>query len=406
MLRCGLLGGKLGHSYSPAIHHELGDYAYRLYEKTPEELPAFLTGGSFDGLNVTIPYKKAVMPYCAALSETARRVGCVNTLVRRADGTLYGDNTDVFGFERMLHTTGVRPEGKKALVFGSGGASATACDVLGRAGAQVVCISRSGADNYENLSRHRDAQILVNTTPLGMYPKNGAAPADLRAFPHCACVLDVIYNPARTALLLQAEALGIPHAGGLEMLVAQGVRSSEQFTGCTIPDARIAEITRTLSRAMQNIVLIGMPGCGKSTIGRLLAARLGRELLDADAAVEAAAGCTIPEIFRAGGEAAFRTQETAALRSLGARSGCVIATGGGCVTRAENYPLLHQNSVIVWLRRDAARLPTGGRPLSQSADLPAMYAARAPLYARFSDCVADNNGTPEQAVEKILEVLA
>lgn len=406
MLRCGLLGGKLGHSYSPAIHHELGDYAYRLYEKTPEELPAFLTGGSFDGLNVTIPYKKAVMPYCAALSETARRVGCVNTLVRRADGTLHGDNTDVFGFERMLHTTGVRPEGKKALVFGSGGASATACDVLGRAGAQVVCISRSGADNYENLSRHRDAQILVNTTPLGMYPNNGAAPADLRAFPHCACVLDVIYNPARTALLLQAEALGIPHAGGLEMLVAQAVRSSEQFTGCTIPDARIAEITRTLSRAMQNIVLIGMPGCGKSTIGRLLAARLGRELLDADAAVEAAAGCTIPEIFQAGGEAAFRTQETAALRSLGARSGCVIATGGGCVTRVENYPLLHQNSVIVWLRRDAARLSTRGRPLSQGADLPAMYAARAPLYARFSDCVADNNGTPEQAVEKILEVLA
>ena len=406
MLRCGLLGGKLGHSYSPAIHHELGDYAYRLYEKTPEELPAFLTGGSFDGLNVTIPYKKAVMPYCAALSETARRIGCVNTLVRRADGTLYGDNTDVFGFERMLHATGVCPEGKKALVFGSGGASATACDVLGRAGAQVVCISRSGADNYENLSRHRDAQILVNTTPLGMYPNNGAAPADLRAFPHCTCVLDVVYNPARTALLLQAEALGIPHAGGLEMLVAQAVRSSEQFTGCTIPDARIAEITRTLSRAMQNIVLIGMPGCGKSTIGRLLAARLGRELLDADAAVEAAAGCTIPEIFRAGGEAAFRVQETAALRSLGARSGCVIATGGGCVTRAENYPLLHQNSVIVWLRRDAARLPTGGRPLSQSADLPAMYAARAPLSERFSDCAADNNGAPEQTVENILEVLA
>ena len=370
MLRCGLLGGKLGHSYSPAIHHELGDYAYRLYEKTPEELPAFLTGGSFDGLNVTIPYKKAVMPYCAALSETAQRVGCVNTLVRRADGTLYGDNTDVFGFARMLHTTGVRPEGKKALVFGSGGASATVCDVLGRAGAQVVCISRSGADNYENLSRHRDAQILVNTTPLGMYPNNGAAPADLRAFPHCACVLDVIYNPARTALLLQAEALGIPHAGGLEMLVAQAVRSSEQFTGCTIPDARIAEITRTLSRAMQNIVLIGMPGCGKSTIGRLLAARLGWELLDADAA------------------------------------GCVIATGGGCVTRAENYPLLHQNSVIVWLRRDAARLPTGGRPLSQGADLSAMYAARAPLYERFSDCAADNNGAPEQTVENILEVLA
>lgn len=406
MLRCGLLGGRLGHSYSPAIHHELGDYEYRLYEKTPEELPAFLTGDSFDGLNVTIPYKKTVMPYCAELSETARRVGCVNTIVRRADGTLYGDNTDVFGFAQMLASTGVSVKGKKALVFGSGGASGTACDVLRRAGAQVVRISRSGEDNYENLSRHADARILVNTTPLGMYPNNGTSPVELKDFPHCECVLDVVYNPARTALLLQAEALGIPHAGGLEMLVAQAVRSSEQFTGRSIPDVRIAEITRNMAHSMQNIVLIGMPGCGKSTIGALLAARLGRELLDADAAVEAAAGHTIPEIFREGGEAVFRAQETQALRALGARSACVIATGGGCVTRAENYPLLHQNSVIVWLQRDTARLPANGRPLSQGADLSAMYAARAPLYARFSDHTVDNNGAPEQTVEKILEVLA
>lgn len=406
MLHCGLLGGKLGHSYSPAIHHELGDYEYRLYEKTPEALADFLTGGSFDGLNVTIPYKKTVMPFCAELSETARRVGCVNTLVRRADGTLYGDNTDVFGFARMLASTGVSAEGRKALVFGSGGASGTACDVLRRAGAQVVCISRSGADNYENLSRHADAQILVNATPLGMYPNNGTSPADLSAFPRCECVLDVVYNPARTALLLQAEALGIPHAGGLEMLVAQAVRSSEQFTGSTISDARIAEITRKLSHTMLNIVLVGMPGCGKSTVGRLLAARLGREFLDADDTVVQAAGRSIPDIFREGGEAAFRAQETQALRMLGARSACVIATGGGCVTRAENYPLLHQNSVIIWLRRDTARLPSNGRPLSQGADLSAMYAARAPLYERFSDASADNNGTPEQTVEQILEVLA
>lgn len=406
MLRCGLLGGRLGHSYSPAIHHELGDYEYRLYEKAPEELPAFLTGDSFDGLNVTIPYKKTVMPYCAELSETARRVGCVNTIVRRADGTLYGDNTDVFGFARMLASTGVSTEGKKALVFGSGGASGTACDVLRRAGAQVVRISRSGEDNYENLSRHADARILVNTTPLGMYPNNGTSPVELADFPHCECVLDVVYNPARTALLLQAEALGIPHAGGLEMLVAQAVRSSEQFTGRSIPGVRIAEITQKMAHSMQNIVLIGMPGCGKSTIGALLAARLGRELLDADAAVEAAAGHTIPEIFREGGEAAFRAQETQALRALGARSACVIATGGGCVTREENYPLLHQNSVIVWLQRDPARLPANGRPLSQGADLSAMYAARAPLYARFSDHTVDNNGAPEHTVEKILEVLA
>ena len=216
----------------------------------------------------------------------------------------------------------------------------------------------------------------------------------------------MVYNPARTALLLEAERRGIPHAGGLEMLVAQAARSSELFTGRAVPDGRIAEITKKIALSMQNIVLIGMPGCGKSTVGRLLAEQLGRELLDADAAVEAAAGCTIPEIFAQGGEAAFRRMETQALEALGKRSGCVIATGGGCVTRAENYPLLHQNSVIVWLQRDTARLPSKGRPLSQNADLAAMYAVRAPLYARFSDYSADNNGSPEKTVRHIMEVLS
>lgn len=405
MLRCGLLGGKLGHSYSPAIHAMLGDYAYRLYEKTPDEVEAFLTGGDFDGLNVTIPYKKTVMPFCAELSETARRVGCVNTIVRRADGTLYGDNTDVFGFSQMVLHSGVPVQGRKALVFGSGGASGTACDVLRRMGAEVVQISRSGEENYENLERHADAELLVNATPLGMYPDNGTAPVALERFPNCALVLDVVYNPARTALLLDAERLGIPNKGGLEMLVAQAARSSELFTGKAVPDGKLAEIMKKTALSMQNIVLIGMPGCGKSTIGRMLAEKLGRELLDADAAVEAAAGCTIPEIFARGGEEAFRQLETQVLAALGKRSGCVIATGGGCVTRAENYPLLHQNGAIVWLRRDAGRLPTNGRPLSQNADLAAMYAVRAPLYARFGDYSADNNGRPEETVRKILEVL-
>lgn len=406
MLRCGLLGEKLGHSYSPAIHAELGAYEYRLYEKTPEALAEFLRSGCFDGLNVTIPYKKAVLPFCAELSETAHRVGCVNTLVRRADGTLYGDNTDVFGFSRMLASTGVDARGKKALVFGSGGASGTAQDVLTRAGAQVVCISRSGSDNYDNLDRHADAAILVNTTPLGMYPGNGSAPVDLTRFPHCVCVLDVVYNPARTALLLQAEALGIAHAGGLEMLVAQAVRSSELFTGAAIADETIARLTRKLALSMQNIVLIGMPGCGKSTIGQALAAQLGRTFFDADAAVEAAAGRSIPEIFRLEGEEGFRRAETAALDALAKRSGCVISTGGGCVTRAENYPLLHQNSHIVWLRRDLSRLPRNGRPLSMQADLTQMYAAREPLYRRFADCTVDNDGRPEETVAQILEVLS
>lgn len=406
MLRCGLLGGKLGHSYSAAIHAELGDYEYRLYEKTPEELPAFLTGGSFDGLNVTIPYKKDVVPYCAELSEAAQRAGCVNTIVRRADGTLFGDNTDLFGFERMLLSTGVDVRGRKALVFGSGGASGTACEVLRQHGAQVVRISRSGADNYTNLDRHADAQVLVNTTPLGMYPNNGVAPVDISNFPACALVLDVVYNPARTALLLQAEVLGIPHANGLEMLVAQAVRSSERFTGSTIADGTIARVTRKMAHTMQSLVLIGMPGCGKTTVAQALAARLDRPLLDSDAAVEEAVGCSIPELFRRGGEAAFRAAETQALRTLSIRSGCVLATGGGCVTREENYPLLHQNSLILWLQRDTALLPSDGRPLSQGADLSAMYRQRAPLYERFADYRIDNNGTLENTLRQILEVLA
>ena len=227
MMRCGLLGEKLGHSYSPAIHAQLADYAYGLYEVAPEDLPAFLTGGDFDALNVTIPYKKAVIPYCAELSPIAQKLGSVNVLVRRADGTLYGDNADAFGFEYLVRHSGIDVAGQKALVLGNGGASATIQAVLEQLGARVTVISRHGPDNYDNLDRHADARVIVNTTPVGMYPNTGRAAVDLRQFPQCAGVLDIVYNPARTALLLQAESLGIPCAGGLYMLVAQAKRSCE-----------------------------------------------------------------------------------------------------------------------------------------------------------------------------------
>lgn len=269
MMRCGLLGEKLGHSYSPAIHAQLADYAYGLYEVAPEALPAFLTGGDFDALNVTIPYKKAVIPYCAELSPIARRLGSVNVLVRRADGTLYGDNADAFGFEYLVRRSGIDVAGQKALVLGNGGASATIQAVLEQLGAHVTVISRHGPDNYENLDRHVDAHVIVNTTPVGMYPNTGKAAVDLRQFPQCAGVLDIVYNPARTALLLQAESLGIPCAGGLYMLVAQAKRSCEVFTGTVIDDAQILRIHRLLRQEMENIVLIGMPGSGKSTIAAL-----------------------------------------------------------------------------------------------------------------------------------------
>ena len=406
MLRCGLLGRKLGHSYSPAIHAQLGDYSYVLMEKEPEELQDFLTGDHFDGINVTIPYKKAVVPYCDALSPTAKALGSVNTLVRRADGTLYGDNTDYDGFAALVRRSGKDMTGCKALVLGSGGASVTVCAVLEAMGAQAVVISRSGEDNYDNLHRHADAAIIVNTTPVGMYPRNGESPVDLTLFPQCRAVYDLIYNPARTALMLQAEALGIPAYGGLHMLVAQAKRAAELFTGTAIDDGVIDTIRASLERKMQNIVLIGMPGCGKSSVAAALGKVLEREVHDSDALVEELAGMPIPEIFSTQGEAAFRALETEAIAQLSRRSGIILATGGGCVTREENYPLLHQNGVLFWLQRDIDRLPTDGRPLSQSGKLQAMYTQRAPLYARFADHCIDNNGTLEDTVAQIKEVMA
>lgn len=406
MLKCGLLGKKLGHSYSPEIHAALADYEYRLYERGEDELEAFLKEGDWDGLNVTIPYKKTVMPFCAELSERARRIGSVNTLVRRPDGGIFGDNTDAYGFEKLVRRSGIKPVGKKALVLGSGGASVTVCAVLRELGVgSLTVISREGEDNYENLSRHMDAELIVNTTPVGMYPNNGASPLDLSAFPLCAGVLDVVYNPARTALLLQAEELGIAHAGGLYMLVAQAKRAAELFTGRTIDDAVIDKIASGLSARMENIVIVGMPGSGKSSISRLLGERLGRPVYEADELIAAEAGMSIPEIFSSQGEARFRELETLVLGRLGKLSGAVISTGGGCVTREENYPLLHQNGRIVWLQRDIDKLPKEGRPISQKNDLAQLYSLRRPMYQRFSDLTADNNGSFQETLEGILEVL-
>ena len=405
-MKCGLLGEKLGHSYSPQIHAELADYEYKLYEKAPNEVEDFVRRGDWHGLNVTIPYKKTVIPFCDELSETARAIGSVNTLLKRPDGTIFGDNTDAFGFETLLtQTLKADISGWKALVLGTGGASVTVCAMLRKRGAQVVPISRSGKDNYTNLEWHRDAKLLVNTTPVGMYPKNGASLVDLGVFPKLEAVLDVVYNPARTALLLQAEKRGIPCAGGLTMLVAQARRSAEIFLAHALPDGEIARITRQLARQMQNVILIGMPGSGKSTVGRLLAEKLGRPLLEADKELEKGAGMSIPVIFANEGEAGFRRRETRILSELGKQSGTVISTGGGCVTREENYPLLHQNGVIVWIRRDLNSLAREGRPLSLNADLSAMYAVRAPLYEHFADFTVENDGNAEDTVNSILEVL-
>lgn len=404
-MKCGLLGGKLGHSYSPQIHAALADYPYDLFEKTPEELPEFLKNGDFTGLNVTIPYKKAVIPYCAELSQRAKQLGAVNTIVRRPDGSLVGHNTDYFGFSSMVEKSGLSPQGKKCLVLGSGGASVTAVAALREMGGEVIIVSRSGENNYGNLDKHADAAIIVNATPVGMYPNTGVSPVDLGLFPALEGVLDLVYNPARTQILLDAESRGLTAMNGLWMLVAQAKESAEWFTGSPISDDKIPAIHRSLKRQMENIVLIGMPGSGKSTIAAALAQTLGKQAIDADAEIIKLAGKPIPEIFAEEGEDGFRKWETKVLEDLGKRSGLIIATGGGCVTRQENYPLLHQNGTIFWLQREISQLPTDGRPLSQAGKLEQMYAIRKPLYERFADHSIDNNGTAEHTLTQILDKL-
>lgn len=404
-MKCGLLGRKLGHSYSPQIHSFLGNYTYSLFEKEPEELSEFLKHGDFTGINVTIPYKKEVLPYLDELSSVAVKLGAVNTIVRRYDGTLFGHNTDYFGFKTMVSRSGLQVAGKKTLVLGSGGASNTAVAVLKELGAEVVIISRSGENNYQNLQRHKDASLVVNTTPVGMYPNTEASPLDLALFPDLEGVLDVIYNPARTALLQQAELRGIVAMNGLLMLVAQAKEAAECFQGMFIEDAAIDKIYHMLSNQMQNIVLIGMPGCGKSTIGNRLAQQLGRVFVDADERVLELAGKPIPQIFAEDGEECFRSWETQVLSDLGKQSGLVIATGGGCVTRERNYPLLHQNSRIIWLQRRLDALPTNGRPLSQANKLSELYEKRVSMYRCFADQILDNNGPESETINTILSVL-
>lgn len=403
-MQCGLLGRKLGHSYSPQIHKMYADYDYTLFEIEPDELESFLRTGDFTGLNVTMPYKKDVAALCDVLSDRAKKLGAVNTVVRQKDGMLIGHNTDYFGFQSMLNKSGLEVGGKKVLVLGSGGASATVVSVLEEMDADVIVISRTGENNYSNLRLHADASVIVNTTPVGMYPNVGVCPINLNLFPDLEGVLDVIYNPARTQLLLDAEKRGLVTENGLWMLVAQAKESAEWFTGMKINDARISQVYKTMRMQMENIVLIGMPGCGKSTIGALLAAQLGKKFVDADERIVTSYGMTIPAIFDTMGEAGFRKLEHEALSDLGKQSGLVIATGGGCVTRRENYPLLHQNGTIIWIKRNIDALPTEGRPLSHKERMQSMYEIRKPMYEAFADYSINNDRTPSDAVAHIVEL--
>ena len=360
MIEYGLLGEKLGHSFSPQIHRALTGCDYRLLPTAPEAVEDLLRRREFKGLNVTIPYKQTVVPLCDEIDPRAAAIGAVNTVVCRK-GRLTGYNTDLDGIKYLAGRAGVDMAGKKVVILGSGGTSRTARAAAEELGAaEIAVISRRGEDSYDNLSRHADAQVLINTTPVGMYPNCGLAPVSLDDFPNLTGVLDAVYNPLRTALVMAAEERGLPCSCGLPML-----------------------------------------GCGKSAVGRALAQRLGKEFLDLDQLLEAEARKPIPAIFAQEGEDAFRELESRIVREAGARTGCVLSTGGGVVTRRENYAPLRQNGVIIHLTRDLSRLPKAGRPVSQSTDLRELWERRRPLYASFADLTIDNNGPLEETLDKI-----
>ena len=397
----GLLGERLGHSFSPQIHRDLAGYDYQLLPTPPEAVEDLFARRAFQGLNVTIPYKRTVMPLCDEIDPRAAAIGAVNTVVNR-NGRLTGYNTDIDGFLYMARRAGVDMAGKKVVILGSGGTSRTARAAAGELGArEIITVSRHGEDNYQNLSRHADAQVLVNTTPVGMYPNWGQSPVSLESFPALEGVLDVVYNPLRTALLLQAEERGLPRSCGLPMLVAQAKRAAELFTGQNIGDSRTEAVLHGLRRQLTSIVLIGMPGCGKTTVGRALAEKLGRTFVDLDEEIVRRAGMPILEIFAREGEVGFRERESVLVREFGERTGLVVSTGGGVVTRRENYIPLKQNGLLLHLRRDPAALPTDGRPLSQATAPEELWRRRAPLYAAFADGEIDNNGTLAGTLEQI-----
>ena len=349
-----------------------------------------------------MPYKRDVMPFCDVIDEGAQAIGSVNTLVRRG-GKLYGCNTDIDGFLYTARRSKIDFSGRKVLVLGSGGASLTAQAGARREGArEVVVISRSGPNSYESLTqRHGDGEILVNTTPVGMWPDLEGRPLDLKSLPRLEAVLDVIYNPTRTSLLLQAEELGLRRAGGLPMLVAQAVRAEELFFGRELPSSENERILSQLWQDRTNLVLVGMPGCGKTTVGQALAQLSGRLLVDLDGEIVKRAGRPIPEMFAQEGEEAFRKLEAQTLAEVCAQGGQVVATGGGAVLRADNRAALRRTGRVYFLRRDLDLLPTEGRPLSQAGSLEEMYRARRPLYKAAADVVIDNSGVQEQTAQLI-----
>lgn len=408
----GLIGEKLGHSFSREIHKSLRGYDYELRELRPDEVREFLVKREFRGINVTIPYKETVIPYLDEIDEAAREIGAVNTVVNRG-GKLFGYNTDYTGMRELMLREGIDPAGKKVLVLGSGGTSKTAMTVAKSLGAETVLrVSRTKRDNcitYEEVREiHADAQIIINATPVGMYPNGDGCPIDIEAFPKLTGVVDAIYNPLRTKLVLAAQARGIKAAGGLYMLVGQAAAAAEHFTGEKGNPADTERVYRELLLQKENLILTGMPGVGKTTIGKILAKRLGRDFVDCDDVIVEKAGCDIPTIFATQGEKAFRDLETEVIRELSATGGRVIAPGGGAVLRAENVASLRANGRIIFLDRPLSSITaTEGRPLSSNREaLEARYRERYPIYCTACDAHVETDGTVGETADAVLKAFA
>ena len=407
-MKYGCIGEHLPHSFSKEIHAEIAPYTYELKELTPEELPAFMAAKDFLGINVTIPYKQAVIPFLDHIDETAEAIGAVNTVVNRG-GELWGYNTDLFGLTRLIRRAKLDLSGRKVLILGTGGTSRTAAyaaETLGAA--RILKVSRAakaGAVSYEEaLSDHADAEIILNTTPCGMYPHPDARPLSLRSFGSLRGVADVIYNPLRTRFILEARALGLPSEGGLYMLVAQAVRASELFLDTVYPEDLTDRVYSRILRRKENLVLIGMPGSGKTAVGHILAEKTGLPFCDSDQLIVEKAGKPITEIFRDSGEQVFRDLESEVIRDLSLHGGTVVSTGGGAVLRPENVTALKQNGRLFWLDRNPdALIPTDDRPLADTADkIKRLYAERQPIYKSAADEIIPVIGTPLQVAETIL----
>ncbi len=403
-MRCGLIGEKLGHSFSPMIHTELADYSYKLTELAPDEVEGFVKSGSLDAYNVTIPYKKAIMPFLDFISPEAQKIGAVNTVVKY-NNMLCGYNTDYFGFCHMLGISGIDVQSKKAIVFGRGGAAATVCAVLRDRGIGEIITVSTDNNNPDFLKNHLDAKIIINATPVGMYPNNNCSPTELSLFPECEGVLDLIYNPYKTRLLLDAESREIPCINGLTMLVAQAVRACELFTNEAVADGECERISKLIESKAKNIILIGMPGCGKTTLGKIIAENLNRPFYDADDIFEKTYEISAADVIKTQGEAVFRDMEHRVTEELGKLSGCVIACGGGVVTRDENYNSLHQNGTVVFIERNLEMLPTDNRPLSQSNSLQSLYNSRIDAYRRFADITVKSTEIPQITAQLIQKEL-